>query len=50
MCCVGVNLGALTVKVAAVRGEGRQARVAAHLGRPVEVLKELLGGGRVCPC
>jgi predicted CoA-substrate-specific enzyme activase len=43
MCCVGVNLGALTVKVAAVRGEGRQARVAAHLGRPVEVLKELLG-------
>jgi predicted CoA-substrate-specific enzyme activase len=44
MCCVGVNLGALTVKVAAVRGDSRQARVAAHLGRPVEVLKELLGG------
>jgi activator of 2-hydroxyglutaryl-CoA dehydratase len=42
MCCVGVNLGALTVKVAAVRGESREARVAAHLGRPVEVLGELL--------
>jgi len=36
-------LGALTVKVAVVRSERRAAKVAAHLGRPVEVLKELLG-------
>jgi predicted CoA-substrate-specific enzyme activase len=33
------------VKVAAVRGESRVARVAAHLGRPVEVLGELLRAG-----
>ena len=36
-CYVGVNVGALTVKVVAVRGDTREARVAAHLGRPVEV-------------
>ncbi len=42
MCCLGVNLGAITVKVAAVRGESRKGRVAAHFGRPVEVLNELL--------
>jgi predicted CoA-substrate-specific enzyme activase len=41
-CYLGVNLGALTVKVVAVRGGTRQARVVAHLGRPVEVLKEML--------
>jgi hypothetical protein len=28
----------------AARYDGRQGRVAAHLGRPVEVLKELLVG------
>ena len=48
MACVGVNLGALTVKVVAVRGDDREARVAAHQGRPVEVLKKLLAGSRVC--
>jgi len=42
MCYLGVNLGALTVKVVAVRGDAREARVAAHQGRPVEVLKRLL--------
>ena len=42
MCYLGVNLGALTVKVVAVRGDAREARVAAHQGRPVEVLKQLL--------
>jgi predicted CoA-substrate-specific enzyme activase len=42
MVCVGVNIGALTVKVAAVRGKDRFARVLAHLGRPLEVLRELL--------
>jgi len=39
---VGVNVGALTVKVAAIRGDARIARVDAHLGRPVEVLKQAL--------
>ena len=42
MSYVGVNLGALTVKVVAVRGGAREARVAAHQGRPLEVLKALL--------
>jgi predicted CoA-substrate-specific enzyme activase len=37
-----VNLGALTVKVVAVRSDAREARVAAHQGRPGEVLKQLL--------
>jgi predicted CoA-substrate-specific enzyme activase len=42
MCCLGVNLGALTVKVVAARDGTREARVAAHQGRPLEVLKQLL--------
>jgi len=42
MCYLGVNFGALTVKVVAMRGDARQARVAAHQGRPLEVLKQLL--------
>ena len=42
LCYVGVNVGALTVKVVAVRGDTREARVAAHLGRPGEVLRQLL--------
>ena len=42
MSYVGVNLGALTVKVVAVRGGAREARVATHQGRPLEVLKALL--------
>src|SRR5690348_12941801 len=42
LCCVGVNVGALTVKAVVLRGAGRHARVAAHLGRPVQVLKEIL--------
>jgi len=40
--CVGVNVGALTVKAVVMRGDSRQARVALHQGRPVEVLKQLL--------
>ncbi len=43
-CCLGVNLGALTVKVVAVRGDTRQGRVVPHQGRPLEVLKALLAG------
>jgi predicted CoA-substrate-specific enzyme activase len=37
-----VNVGSLTVKVAVVRGDTRQARVMPHQGRPVEVLKQML--------
>jgi predicted CoA-substrate-specific enzyme activase len=37
-----MNLGALTVKVVAVRGDTREARVAAHHGRPLEALNQLL--------
>ncbi len=42
MSYVGVNIGALTVKVAAVRGDARNATVLAHQGRPLEILKEVL--------
>ncbi len=44
MSYVGVNIGALTVKLAAVRGDARTARVVAHQGRPLQVLDELLAG------
>jgi len=39
---VGVNVGALTVKVVALRGDRKEARVVAHQGRPLEVLEGLL--------
>jgi predicted CoA-substrate-specific enzyme activase len=42
MSCVGVNIGALTVKVVAVRADAKKSRVRAHQGRPLEVLAELL--------
>ena len=44
MVCVGANIGALTVKVVVLRGNERIAHVIPHLGRPLEVLKELLAG------
>jgi hypothetical protein len=44
MWSLAVNLGALTVKVVAVRGDTRQARAVPHQGRPLEVLKKLLAG------
>lgn len=43
MSYVGVNIGALTVKVAALRGDARSATVLAHQGRPLEILNEVLG-------
>ena len=43
MSYVGVNIGALTVKVAALRGDARSAAVVAHQGRPLEILNEILG-------
>lgn len=42
--CVGVNIGALSVKAVALRSNDRTARVVSHQGRPLEVLKELLAG------
>lgn len=40
----GINVGALTVKVVALRGYDRIVRVKLHLGRPFEVLQEILAG------
>lgn len=42
MSYIGINIGALTVKVAAIRGDARNATVVAHQGRPLEVLSEIL--------
>ncbi len=42
MSYVGINIGALTVKVVAVQADVKNARVMAHQGRPTEVLEELL--------
>jgi len=42
--CVGVNIGALTVKVAVLRGDVRRGRVVPHQGRPLAVLDALLAG------
>lgn len=46
MCYVGINIGALTVKVVALRGADRTARVVAHQGRPRAALDELLAEQR----
>ena len=42
MSYVGINIGALTVKVVAVQSDVEIARVMAHRGRPLEVLDQLL--------
>ena len=39
---VGINIGALSVKIVAIRGETRQGIVMAHQGRPRQVLEEFL--------
>ena len=44
MSFVGINIGALTVKVVSLRGDARDATVIAHQGRPIEVLEGLLAG------
>lgn len=41
---IGINIGALTVKIAALRGEVRNALVIPHRGRPLEVLHDALAG------
>ena len=42
MAFIGVNIGALSVKVVALRGNGRTAVVSAHQGAPLAVLGQLL--------
>ena len=44
MSFVGINIGSLTVKVVALRGEARHAKVLPHQGRALEVLEEILAG------
>ncbi|MEI6105406.1 MAG: acyl-CoA dehydratase activase [Opitutae bacterium] len=44
MSVVGISIGALTVKAVVLRDGGPTAVVAAHRGRPVEVLQRLLAG------
>jgi predicted CoA-substrate-specific enzyme activase len=39
---VGVNIGALTVKIVALQGEDRWPKLVAHQGRPLAVLETLL--------
>jgi len=42
MSYIGINIGALTVKVVAIQSDVQNAKVMAHQGRPLEVLKQLL--------
>jgi predicted CoA-substrate-specific enzyme activase len=42
--CVGVNIGAVSVKTAVLRGDGFASRVIPHQGRPLEALAEALAG------
>ena len=42
MSYVGINIGALSVKVVAVQSDVKNAKVMAHQGRPLEVLQQLL--------
>ena len=43
-CCVGVNIGAITVKVVVLQGDDVFSRVVTHQGRPLEALGEMLAG------
>ena len=42
--CVGVNIGAISVTVVALRGDEVLSGVKNHQGRPLEALGELLAG------
>jgi predicted CoA-substrate-specific enzyme activase len=44
MAFVGINIGALTVKIVSLRGDVRDATVVPHQGRPIAVLDQLLAG------
>ena len=39
---VGVNIGALSVKIIALKGAEQRPEIVAHHGRPLAVLKKLL--------
>jgi predicted CoA-substrate-specific enzyme activase len=41
-CFVGVNIGSITVKAVALRGDNAFSRAEAHQGRPLEVLEGML--------
>ena len=41
---VGVNIGAMTVKLVALRGGRTQAKVELHHGKPLKVLEDLIAG------
>ena len=42
MSYVGINIGAITIKAVVLKNAGTTARVEAHQGRPLDVLKDLL--------
>jgi hypothetical protein len=42
MSYIGVNIGALTVNVVALRGDATTTKAMAHQGRPIEILEQLL--------
>jgi predicted CoA-substrate-specific enzyme activase len=42
---VGINIGALTVKIVAIQDEEKCPEVVVHQGRPLEILQKLLSGG-----
>ena len=44
MSFIGINIGALTVKAVALRGDTTTAAITAHQGRPLEALSRLLAG------
>jgi predicted CoA-substrate-specific enzyme activase len=44
MSYVGVNIGALSVKLVCLRGDASDATVVAHQGRPIDVVESLLAG------
>lgn len=47
MSCIGVNIGALTVKLVELRGNEKHARVVPHRGDPLRTLHDLLAGAKL---
>ena len=47
MSFVGIDIGALTVKVVALRGDSLEGVVQCHQGRPLEMLDEMLAQGNL---
>ena len=44
MSYVGINVGAITIKAVALKNAEATAKVEAHQGRPLDVLKRMLAG------